>query len=318
MDNVSEIVGQVRDHVNQGRIKYHLMKNRDYWLQLCSCMDTLEDTEFAIDAYLADSFVTGSGKAYLSIYGLLQALFLQQDAAIHLREALLREGLDFYAMLDEYPDLKDIREVRNDSIGHPTKRGKKAPYTYHFIPRVSLSHDDFQLMVTSGDGTYTPLKHISIPRLVTDQRRYVSSMLTAVLTNLKQDDAAHKEKFKMDKLAPIFAQSHYLIEKVYEGVLSDEQAQLGAGHLRLLEKQLEGFRDKLAERGIELETYDSIKLVYQQLKYPLDKLKVYFRGADDDESSIDSRTAEIFVEYVDTRLGRLEEMAGEIDKDYLS
>lgn len=56
----------------------------------------------------------------LYIYGLLQALFLQQDAANGISTALLGKKIDFK---QEYPSLFEIREIRNDTVGHPTLRG---------------------------------------------------------------------------------------------------------------------------------------------------------------------------------------------------
>lgn len=62
-----------------------LVKDRGLWFRLTSSMDAIEDTEAAIDAYIA-SPEPDRGGAYLLIYGVLQALFVQQDAIKHLQE----------------------------------------------------------------------------------------------------------------------------------------------------------------------------------------------------------------------------------------
>lgn len=50
------------------------------WPQLLSVLDTIEDSQAAINYYIRSDFPTDYGGKYLFVYGLLQALFLQQDA----------------------------------------------------------------------------------------------------------------------------------------------------------------------------------------------------------------------------------------------
>jgi hypothetical protein len=72
------------------------------------------------------------------VYGVLQVLYVQQDAT---RTIATCSGLSL-----EFPkELADIREVRNDSLGHPTGRGA-------FISRSTLSPDGFQFLVPSRKG----------------------------------------------------------------------------------------------------------------------------------------------------------------------
>jgi hypothetical protein len=76
-------------------------------------MDVVEDSELAIDAYSTGNVREKDGERCLRLYGLLQALFLQQDAVIN-----LCESLKIQKKIEDYPKLKEIREIRNDSAGH--------------------------------------------------------------------------------------------------------------------------------------------------------------------------------------------------------
>jgi hypothetical protein len=101
-------------------------------------MDLIEDSQLAINAY-PGAKSDSEGALYLAVYGLLQALFLQQDAVAHLGSAL---GIS----ISEDPELKSVREARNDIAGHPTKRrGKKNTFTTHTISRWSLSTDAIEV-----------------------------------------------------------------------------------------------------------------------------------------------------------------------------
>ncbi len=63
-------------------------------------------------------------------------MFVQQDAISHLAEAL---GIEY----TPDPLLARIREIRNSSIGHPTKR--KGGVEFNFISRITMNKSGFQL-----------------------------------------------------------------------------------------------------------------------------------------------------------------------------
>src|SRR5205823_10451654 len=101
-------------------------------------------TDHAISAYLSYPNEDDLGKLYLHAYGLLQALFVQQDALAHAAEAI---GLE-YQLPDE---LKPIRKIRNDAVGHPTKRGNKHPESFGII-QISLCHESFTVYSFKWDN----------------------------------------------------------------------------------------------------------------------------------------------------------------------
>ena len=141
MTTISELESEIRDIINNPRRQYVLLQNSAVWNMLCSCLDVIGDTELAFDASLRKRGVEDNGEKYLLVYGALQALFIQQDAVRNLTEAL---------NISYTPDplLEHIREIRNDSIGHPTKRGGGSGKAFNFIVRMSLSQHGFTLMTT--------------------------------------------------------------------------------------------------------------------------------------------------------------------------
>lgn len=72
---------------------------------LCSSLDVIADTELAFDAYLENLHSPATtGEFYTLLYGIMQALFIQQDAVKHVIEALALEPVP-------NPVLNAIREV---------------------------------------------------------------------------------------------------------------------------------------------------------------------------------------------------------------
>lgn len=290
------------------------LKNRSLWLQLCSCLDVIGDAELAIAAYSAGEFGKSDGPCYLATYGLLQALILEQDAVFNMCESL---GVP--EKLDNYPQLKEIRGIRNVSIGHPTKkeRPKSEPVSYHFISRPTLSPHGFQLLSFYNDDGEPHFKKISVPELISEQSSFVSQILHSVVDKLECEEKAHKEQFRMEKLVAVFPE--YLghsFQKVFEAARASSA--LGSIDLRYIKEALQKFQEALARRDIELETYTPIKVLYEEIEYPLSELEDFFRNIKDQkQSAINEKTAYIFIFFVEKKFDELKKIAQELD-DYYS
>jgi len=219
-----ECTKKIREVINNPRKQHTLLKNRNLWNQLCSCLDVIEDSQEAIDAYSSIKVLKGKGGIYLAVYGLLQAIYVQQDAIKN-----LGESLKIPISLKDYPALEYIRKIRNRSIGHPTKKDKpkSEPKSYHFISRTTLCHKGFQLHSYHDDGK-SEFKDISIVELIADQKKYISDILTSIVHKLEQEEVAHKEKFRAEKLASTFPDSlDYYFQKLLESTEMKGQNKLG-------------------------------------------------------------------------------------------
>ena len=302
---------EIRDFINKPIKQFNLLKNHKLWNQLCSSLDVIGDSDLAISAYINSEFGTDDEEKYLRLYGVLQALFLQQDAVTNLCESL---GLP--NNLTSYPKLKEIRDIRNDSIGHPTKRGNHK--SYHFISRASITKTGFQLISDYGNNK-TTFEDISVIDLIEEQRKYLSEILKKVINVLKAEERAHKEGFKMEKLEAVFIGLPYDIEKIFENIGKSDRAQLGLMQVKSVKKVMDKLKESLQKRGVEIDAYDSIKYFYTLLEYPITELKLYFdRLIAKKEPRINDETAHIFAYFIRGQLSELKEIAKEIDDEYSS
>ncbi len=176
---------RIRDIINKPRIHDTLWENRELFSQLCSSLDVIGDSDGAISAY-SDMKVTSNEATYLVVYGLLQSLFLQQDAVNNLCESL---GIP--KMLGDYPKLKEIRKIRNDSIGHPTKRDRPKPTSYHFISQVTLKGFRLYSEHPNRELRISDFKDILIPDLISEQKKYISEILNSIITESEKRNAEH-------------------------------------------------------------------------------------------------------------------------------
>lgn len=175
--SIRELERRLRDAVNVPEVQDRLMQDRRRWNQLCSSMDVIGDTDSAIAAYLGSPPIQDVGQLYLLAYGLLQVLFVQQDAVRHASEAV---GLNY-----EFPqDLMAVREIRNNAIGHPTKRGGKNAESFGIV-QASLSHQGFTLYSFDWEHPDT-FKPIQFQELIAAQSNAVAQAIDQMILHLQQ------------------------------------------------------------------------------------------------------------------------------------
>lgn len=309
MESIDKLARQIRDLINKPRKQHELFQNTAAWNMLCSCMDTIEDTELAIGAYEKSSDPPTVADVYLLVYGLLQALFVQQDAVSNLCQALV---------VDYVPNnlLEEIREIRNDSTGHPTKRGSGKGHAYSYIGRSSLTKKGFDLVTNYPDKRPSLFRHINIESLINDQRGAIQNVLAEVIKKLKSEEADHRAKYRDQRLEDVFPSTlGYDFQKISNAIDGRQPEEFGRMHIRLVADVINTFKERLKERGT-LQAYDSIVYLLDVLKYPIQELTAYFD--DDTPSSLNVKSAHIFVFFVDQHIEELKSIAKEIDKTYNS
>lgn len=126
ISEINRLTESVRAHINTHRYQSALLDDSSKWNQVCSSLDVIGDSLEAIQSYEQEDYPNAIGLKYLFTYGLLQALFLMQDALRHLSETF-----DIPFQLTD--TLREIRNFRNASIGHPTKQDQKGKRYYNYI-----------------------------------------------------------------------------------------------------------------------------------------------------------------------------------------
>lgn len=124
LGRIGKLEDDVRKFINIGRHQVGLLNARGTWNQICSSLDVIGDTVLSIRDYISSPYPSSDGLKYIYTYGILQSLFLQQDAVRHLSEA-------FDIPLAPSEKLMKVREIRNSAIGHPTKQQIKKSTHYN-------------------------------------------------------------------------------------------------------------------------------------------------------------------------------------------
>ncbi len=305
---VRKLESEIRDYINASRRQFQIMGNKANWNKLCSALDLVGDTELAIEAYPNLCSTESEGASYLIVYGVLQTLLLQQDAAKHIADSLELKNIKRPKQLDE------IRIIRNSAAGHPTSQKENGAYKSCFISRISLSPVSFQMVTSFSNSSESKFTTVSIPSLIEIQGKYIAELLKQVVDELKKQEMEHRLMYKDNKLEDSFPQTlSYHLGKIYEATYTRQSFALGKINLTTVSQVLEDFKNALESRS-EWSVYDSVNFHYEQLEYPLQQLELYFNR----ESKLNEKDAYIFASFVERQFDELIEIAKDIDKEYES
>ena len=162
MKRILSLEQQIRDYVNGANLyDRHFKAHLDEWNALCVAMDTLGDSCLALGYYEASGIGKEDSEKYLKLYGLLQAIFLQQDSIRQLNRVFL--GSDLQS--DSDSAWKKIRDLRNLTVGHPIEKREKAGTKRCFISRVTIRTGGFQLLIWNSDKEQNEFEDVDLQSL---------------------------------------------------------------------------------------------------------------------------------------------------------
>ena len=189
-DTIQEQCLSIRDIVFNSPMEHLFLKRKGDRFQIAACLDTIEDAQLAVEEYrllYLSSNQTDKGKLYLAVYGVLQGIFLQQDALMNLANCL-----HFPCQIDDYQALKTIREIRNQSVGHPTSYRRNKTESYFAINRSSLSLEQFEMMEYNNQKGQRQLTSVCTMRTISDNEAFIAQILKDIKSNLDAHIYKHR------------------------------------------------------------------------------------------------------------------------------
>jgi hypothetical protein len=285
------------------------------WHQLCAAMDIVQDTDMAVDAYIASDFPHDTGEKYLRIYGILQGLYLQQDALVELIDAI-RPTRSIQPRDVLTPALNLVRGVRNAAVGHPTRHGRSAPFSTHAIIQNSMCKAGFSLH-SYPPKNGKPHQDVLVVKLIEKQRAETTRILAEVIEDLREREKSHREQFRKVKLVEAFRCVGYAFEKIFEELYDKSTPVLGRWGVDHLQTALAQFEKELRSRGLSIESSASLAYLYQdEIEYPLTQLRKFLYGEASEIAS--KRGARVYADALRCYFDELREIAAETDDEYAS
>lgn len=294
MENIEtvslDLIHKIRLHINRTEKQAALLVNRQKWDRLTSALYVLEDTACAIEYYLKSDYPDDVGGKYLYTYGLVQALYVQEDAIDSLSYALFDKNIDFK---NEYPKAYAVRGMRNDVVGHPTHRG---PNGCVYLAQHSLSKNGFYYSKDDARKEISEIIDVDVREAIHETATCVNLILTNSLDALDQEFKQYIEKHKDRKMKEIFNMLHYAKEKT---LIPNA---LGSWGYDATKSMVEKCEKELFLR------YDSVKAV-DSCKYLLDEIHEIYGIIDNDIPTIAPELQDRFQKYMlQTLFSKLEEL----------
>jgi len=211
-DDFWSLIHAIRDEM-EGYIEWLVRSNPRFWNKFCAALDAIEDSQLAIEAYCEYDYPSDIKGGYLFTYGLLQAFFVQQDAAKSINHVLKNIGKMEpdkeinYKESTEYQEVYAIRELRNNTVGHPMDRLVQ-------ISQATMGKSGFEYYLYDEKKDYVcELKVAHLDDAIQKQQEGMVKILNDALMSLKVERRKHAEKFIDKKIVSIFDQLYFIREK---------------------------------------------------------------------------------------------------------
>lgn len=305
-DEVYTLIHQVQEKIERGENFYILMENGIAWNRFCASIYAIEDAQFAIDAYCELPFPEDNKGKYLFTYGLLQAFFLQQDAANGLSVALQNKSINFK---QDYPALYKIREMRNDTIGHPTGRrsgnGDNGRFSCIQISQVSMNRGGFDFILYRQENDFAS-EYISVNLMdaIIEQEQSIIKILATLCDYLDDEYYHYLKRFDGEKMTEIFNLLDYAASKTLEG------APLENWGIESAQNMLEKCKDALSQRYGTWSNQDSFKYLIESI----DELFLLVQRLDSNENN--EKIRYYLLELIFIKMKKLRSMCKEVDEEF--
>ncbi|MGO8799684.1 MAG: hypothetical protein ACLQJL_11430 [Roseiarcus sp.] len=158
-----------------------LLNSGDDWNFLCAAMDIIGDSSEAIDNVLRFGLSGPTkhddiGEKYLRLYGLLSAVYVQEEAALTICRVM---GVGDYKHRKAQVETLDIRQLRNKIASHGTAyRNSKTNITEAYVP---LRYEIGDTEVTAVNNTSSRHEKTNITQAVTDHLYLIIDILDGAI-----------------------------------------------------------------------------------------------------------------------------------------
>lgn len=306
-----DLINRIRKHINRTKKQSEILPFRLRWNKLTSALNVLEDTSWAVEYYLEADYPKDVKGKYLFLYGLLQALYVQQDAVRSIYFGLFDKELKKGISSHIQKALK-VRNLRNDTIGHPTDLGESTKKELDLKQVYSISIAQFSMTKESfyyckynaKDRSNDSIENVNVMQAIEDNAKCINDILQRVVNDLDKEFKEYIEKHRDRKMADIFNTLHYAEEKA---LLDDVMQSWGYNATKEMVTKCE---EELKKR------YGSVEVV-ESFKFLLDDIHALHALIDDiydicDESQ--ERVRYYLVELLFVKLHELEDYCRETDK----
>lgn len=202
------LIERIREHIQRQERMCQMIPNHKKWVGITASIDVLEDSSWAIESYMEKDYPSDMKGKYLYTYGLLQALFVQQDASDNIYRVFFDEKIKWK---EEYPKAYAVREMRNDVAGHPLNKGN---HFFVYLVQMDMTKESISYVKEDVDSKTTESINVRIMDSIEDSAKCINQVLSRVLDKLDYEHKAYINAYKDVKMVNIFQGLDYAREKI--------------------------------------------------------------------------------------------------------
>lgn len=181
------IISDLRDHIynyfqrsNSCRNYFFAKAHADDYAAYYTAMYLLQDSTEGLLMHRKKGFSKNPLLAYIEIWGVLQAIIIQQDAISTLYEALIKAS----PIIPAGSKWKIIRDFRNLCGGHPVNKGKDGNRERAFMGRAFGNYKKVKIEVWNQKKKKTEFREIELVNLIDEYSAEAANLLQDIVSLL--------------------------------------------------------------------------------------------------------------------------------------
>ena len=249
-----DLVKRIRKHIQRLEQMSRLIPNRKKWIGITASIDVLEDSSWAIEYYNENDYPSDMKGKYLYTYGLLQALFVQQDAAENIYKVFFDGNIKWK---DEYHKAYAVREMRNDVTGHPLNRDN---HFFIYLVQMDMKKESLSYTKDNVDLKKTESVKVNVMESIEDSAKCINHVLERVLEKLDSEHKNYIITYKDVKMIKIFQGLDYASEKI---ICRDPE--MGDAHYELTKDMVKNCKEEVAKRYGSISAIDAFDSIFKEV-----------------------------------------------------
>ena len=161
----------------------HCFASDEDYLRFAAAKDWLQDTAEALLVHRKKGFSTCPYEAYIELSGVLQSLFIQQDALSTMYKVVHRTKK--FPNRDDASAWGRLRNIRNRLVGHPTEGKQTDPEGLVVIGREPKSYELVRIMAYPKDRPVRP-EIIPLGEWIDGYDKEAASLLEVITEKLQE------------------------------------------------------------------------------------------------------------------------------------
>lgn len=241
-DSLQKKCTDLNKDIHKTLFKNNFLNKEEDYIRAFTSLDVIEDCQDAIKEFVNIPQDSLPSRTTLYIYGVLQAMYCQQDGLFHLYRTLADGKIKKISQLFELFELDtQIRIVRDEIAGHPADRNYGKEFYY-----IAKGANSKYMFTYAGYNPKFKTVDVNLKTFIEKQNEFAHKILDNVRANIFQKLLEFKNQFCNVKLVDLIKDTDGSMQLIYRGVLDNYH--LASVGVQNIINRLESLKSELKKR----------------------------------------------------------------------